>query len=224
MFPSACRGRDIAGVGRGWVMQRWVWLRRWYRERREGARERSFWAVWGGEGVHFSSVLSPTAHFTSHSRTLRSSGLVFQFQRLCDHGQVAQPLGPALPSLSRLLYAQSIFTSSIQKFHCKFWNFQLHSEQNADLGDKRRHVLSLHTAAFQPYKTISVTSTVLVYKFRFQRGRTDPHDSKAWERGTFAVRHLSLTSREEGDVALWTPQRVCALQSSPLLVSGLWAL
>lgn len=50
MFPSACRGRDIAGVGRGWVMQRWVWMRRCYRERKEGAWERSFWAVWGGEG------------------------------------------------------------------------------------------------------------------------------------------------------------------------------
>lgn len=108
-----------------------------------------------GRGVHFSSVLSPTAHFTSHSLTQRSSGLVFQFQRLCDHGQVAQPLGPALPSLSRLLYAQSIFTSSIQTFHSKFWNFQLHSEQNADLRDKQRHVLFLHIAAFQPPLSLS---------------------------------------------------------------------
>lgn len=56
MFPSACRGRDIAGVGRGWVMQRWVWMRRCYRERKEGAWERSFWAVWGGEGGYTSPL------------------------------------------------------------------------------------------------------------------------------------------------------------------------
>lgn len=52
---------------------------------------------------------------------------------------------------------------------------------------------SLQIAAFQPYKTTSVTATLLVYKLRFQRIRTDPRDFKAWERGTFAV---SLKKRQ----------------------------